>query len=161
MSKKNDKRLCWNCDGSVSLHLNQCPYCGVDLSRPVEQEEENPFKNFSSPFQSPFSSESIPKPPYGNAYNQDLSVSEEEWKNALGDEAESSQSEEDEVDATTKREMIALLLLLPGVVFLLFGLALILFSSEGVMTLKWNQNFAYFYFLGAVPLLLLGWRALR
>jgi hypothetical protein len=163
MPKKNDKRLCWNCDGSVSLHLSQCPYCGVDLSlTPEANGDKNPFQNFTSPFQSSASiDQSIPKPPFANVFSQDTSVSEEEWNQSLGEEADGIKSEDIELSTTTKREMIALLLLLPGVVFFLFGLALILFSSEGVLTLEWNQSFAYFYFLGAVPLLFLGWRALR
>ncbi len=162
MTKKNDKRLCWNCDGSVALHLTQCPYCGVNLSK---EPENMPYNEFASPFQShgpsPGSHEGIPSPPYANLFNKDMSVSEEEWDTALGEEGEPLKTEEEDISTTTRREMIALLLLLPGVVFALFGLALLLFSSEGVLTLKWNQSFAYFYFMGAIPLLFLGWRALR
>lgn len=163
MTKKNDKRLCWNCDGSVSLHLSQCPYCGVDLSHLPEQSgEKNSYQGFASPFQSSASiDQSVPKPPFASVFNQDLSVSEDEWNQSLGEDAEEPKKEEEELASTTKREMIALLLLLPGVVFFLFGLALLLFSSDGVLTLEWNQSFAYFYFIGAVPLLFLGWRALR
>lgn len=155
MTKKNDKRLCWNCDGSVSHHLSQCPYCGVDLTAPQEQ------KDFTNPFQSATVDETIPQPPYSNVFSKDLSTNEEEWNSAVTEEREIAKKEEADVASTTKREMVALLLLLPGVVFFLFGLALLLFSSEGVLTLAWNQSFAYFYFLGAVPLLYLGWRALR
>lgn len=163
MNKKNDKRLCWNCDGSVPHHLGQCPYCGVDLTHVEKERSDNAhFSGFSSPYQaarvdSP-AKQSIPTPPFSGAFSQD--VTEEEWNAALGEEEEVTQKEE-ELTLSSRREMIALLLLLPGVVFFLFGLALLLFSSKGVLTLEWNQNFAYFYFLGAVPLLFLGWRALR
>ncbi len=160
MSKKNDKRLCWNCDGSVSLHLTQCPYCGVDLTRDSgEKGEKASFSSFASPFQSAPTAvdASIPKPPFSNI----SAVSEDEWNHALGEEGEAVESEEEVGFSTTRREMIALLLLLPGVVFFLFGLALFLFSSDGVLTLKWSQSFAYYYFIGAIPLLFLGWRALR
>lgn len=145
MNKKNEKKLCWNCEGSVSLHLEQCPYCGVE----VNQIPENP--PFASPFQTVQNSNATPKPPY-----QNFDVSHEEWNNAL-----EAGEEEQEVYHSTKKEMIALLLLLPGIVFFLFGFMLIFFSSDGILTLHWNQSFAYFYFLGAVPLLYLGWRALR
>lgn len=158
MTKKNDKRLCWNCDGNVSHHFSQCPYCGVDLNHPPA-EEENPFnQGFASPFQSS-GDPVVPQPPYARSQHQDFSVSEEEWKKSLNEE-KTPQQEED-ASPTTKKEMVALLLLLPGVVFFLFGLALVFFSHDGMLTLKWNQHFAYFYFLGAVPLLYLGWRALR
>ncbi len=163
MTKKNDKRLCWNCDGSVSLHLANCPYCGVDLSLTPEKhgDNSNPFQGFASPFQNadPLD-KSVPTPPYGHAFNQDIAVSEDEWNQSLGEEADSPKNEE-ELSTSTKREMVALLLLLPGVVFFLFGLALMLFSSDGILTLEWNQSLAMFYFLGAIPLLFLGWRALR
>lgn len=162
MTKKNEKRLCWNCDGSVSLHLSNCPYCGVDVSKaPNAPQLDAPYQGFASPFQSAPEQEGIPRPPYANFFSQEAAVSEDEWNTALGEEVEERIPEESEESSSSKREMIALLLLLPGVVFFLFGLALLLFSSGGVLTLKWNQSFAYFYFIGALPLLYLGWRALR
>ncbi len=153
MTKKNEKRLCWNCDGSVSQHLEQCPYCGVD----VTQIPENP--PFASPFQASPQIGSTPKPPYNNSQNFD--VSRDEWNRAIEEGAPGEEEEEELISHSSRKEMIALLLLLPGIVFFLFGLVLMLFASEGKLTLQWNQSFAYFYFLGAVPLLLLGWRALR
>lgn len=168
MSKKTDKRLCWNCDGSLSLHLTQCPYCGVDSSQvpPHVSEktgEKKAFSSFSTPYQNISNLDSsIPKPPYATEkFYQNANVSEEEWNRALGEENEDPRDEEEGVATFAKWDMIALLLLLPGVVLFLFGLALFFFSSDGLLTLEWNASFAYFYFLGSVPLLFLGWRALR
>ena len=31
MNKTAKKRLCWNCEGSVSLEAETCPYCGVSV----------------------------------------------------------------------------------------------------------------------------------
>ncbi|NGX60909.1 MAG: hypothetical protein K940chlam9_00383 [Chlamydiae bacterium] len=154
MGKKNEKRLCWNCDGDVSYHLAQCPYCGVDLSQGKER-EESPFDDFASPFQTaPTHDPASPLPPFGKIFGQEaVAISEEVEEEEIASEEDSS--------LTTRKEMIALLLLLPGAVFLLFALALLLFSHEGVLTLQWNQSFAYFYLIGAVPLLYLGWRAFR
>ncbi len=156
--KKNDKRLCWNCEGNVSHHVAQCPYCGVDVRQPVARDEESLFKGFASPFQN-VPQNGIPQPPYASNFNRDISVTEEEWNSSFNEEKEIV--DEEDSSLAPKREMMALLLLLPGVVFFLFGLALTLFSNEGVLVLKWNQDIAYFYFLGAVPLLYLGWRAFR
>lgn len=169
MSKKNDKKICWNCDGNVGRHLDQCPYCGTHLATaPSENQEKSSF-SFENPSSTPFehtshlghplqNQQEVPKAPYSN-----LGVSKEEWDHALEDEASETteQAEEENVTPSSRSEMIALLLLLPGVVFFLFGLVLLLFSDGGVLTLQWNQSFAYFYFLGALPLLILGWRALR
>ena len=141
--KKNEKRLCWNCDGDVSLHLEQCPFCGVDLNSPQSKKET--YQGLGSPFQ---------KAPKDSLLPEDnFMVTDEEWRQALDDK-----KEEDPV-STSRREVIALLLLLPGIVFGLFGFLLLLFSDEGMLTLHWKQNMAYFYFLGAVPLIFLGWRA--
>lgn len=154
---KNDKRLCWNCEGNVSYHISQCPYCGVDLNQPTPQNESQLFKGFASPFQSA-QRQDIPQPPYAKVN----SVSEMECSAPFHEKKEEIKEESEEITAfSTKREMIALLLLLPGVVFFLFGLALILFSNEGILTLQWNQNVAYFYFIGCAPLLYLGWRAFQ
>lgn len=158
MTKKNEKRLCWNCEGNVSHHLPQCPYCGVDVTQPPVRDENSLFRGFGSPFQRAPNQE-IPEPPYAREQTQDFTVTEEEWSSALNEEK--SQAKEEGAPTSSKREMIALLLLLPGVVFFLFGLALTLFSTEGILALQWNQNVAYFYFLGSVPLLYLGWRAFR
>ncbi|MEZ5315297.1 MAG: hypothetical protein R3E91_03685 [Chlamydiales bacterium] len=164
MTKKNDKLLCWNCDGNVSLHLQQCPYCGVNLSHPSEniEEERNPFQNFANPFQSSISTDQgIPPPPFANAFDQESGITDEEWNHSLSEKTHSSEHKEEPTSSTNRRELIALLLLLPGVVFFLFGIVLMIFSSEGVLTLQWRQNFGYFYFFGALPLIFFGWHRLR
>lgn len=156
MNKKIDKKLCWNCDGEVSLHLSQCPFCGVDATQAPLQRDPASFKGFSNPFQT--AAADIPKPPYANVFG----ASDEEWNKSLNEEEPEGVKEPDSSDSRkAKSEMVALLLLLPGVVFFLFGLTLFFFSDDGVLALEWNQNMAYFYFLGAAPLILLGWRALK
>lgn len=179
MSKKNDKRLCWNCDGGISPHFEHCPYCGVSVALPADTHEATkdpafsfPPKNLTSmnpideqssylghPFQKAFSDERIPPSPYANSTQKP--VTDEEWKQAMESEETPPDEFEEPSSSSHKGEMIALLLLLPGVVFFLFGLVLLLFSHNGVLTLQWNQSFAYFYFLGALPLLILGWKSLR
>lgn len=155
MAKKNDKRLCWSCEGNVSQHISQCPYCGVDLKQP---REEGGVNEFVSPFQSA-KQNNIPQPPYAGTQNKNFVVTEDEWNSALN--AEKEQLKINETLPSTKKEIIAFLLLLPGILFFLFALALIFFSSDGVLCLRWNQNVAYFYFFGSIPLLYLSWRAFR
>lgn len=79
------------------------------------------------------------------------STSHQEW----------NETQKEKKETGDKKEFFALLLLLPGIVFLLFGIALLLFSTDGIFTLKWNQSFAYFYFLGAIPLLYCGYKSLK
>lgn len=139
MKKNDNKKLCWNCDGCVSLHLTECPYCQADLSRSEEE-----MKRGGAPRE-----EAIPPPPYAGQY--------------LAKEVDAVHREQEETpeEPSNKRELVAFLLLLPGIAFLLFGAILLLFSKEGHLTLEWKESFSYFYFLGAVPLLFFGWRILR
>lgn len=140
MGQKQDKKLCWNCDGYVHLSLEKCPYCNIDL-----------VENATSAFdQKAFD------PPYSTTAKE-LSISEDEWNKAL----EKGQEQKTAAEKPASKEKMALLLLLPGVVFFLFGLILFFFSKEGTLTLQWRESFAIFYLAGAAPLLFLGWRALR
>lgn len=154
MTKKNDKRLCWNCEGNVSQHLTRCPYCGVDLNQPSSREKNASYNGFASPFQSAPTQE-VPTPPYARLSKEVAAVDE------MRQSTEKPQKEEENAKLKANKEIMSLLLLLPGVVFFLFGLMLMFFSKGGVLSLEWNQNVAYFYFLGATPLLYLGWRAFR
>ncbi len=142
---KNEKRLCWNCDADVSLHLEKCPYCGVDLNQPITV--DTPFQGLGDPFQKAPTQEKAP-----------FSISQDEWEKVLDEKEEEV---EEPSEKASRKEAIALFLLLPGVVFCLFGLLLLLFSDDGTLTLRWNQNLAYFYFLGAIPLIFLGWHAIN
>lgn len=146
MSEKGEKKLCWNCDGYVGVQLSECPYCAAPLKSPVSE-----HSNLA-----PEGLKAIKKEPVA----KDFSVSQQEWEEALS-KPNAPLDRENEKQFSTKKEMAAFLLLLPGVVFFLFGLALVFFSNDGILRLQWNQSFAYFYLLGAAPLLYLGWRTFR
>jgi len=156
MTKKNEKRICWNCDGVVSLHLEACPYCGVDISNPAPHEgEHHPHKEeeMGSPFQKAPRSEDDPfhfHPRLATPSDATVAVTDDEWKNSLENEEEEA--------VPMKGGVMALVLLLPGIGFLLFSLFLLFFSKEGVLVLHWKQSMAFFYFLGSLPLIYFGWR---
>lgn len=137
MGEKGDKKLCWNCDGYVGIHLSKCPYCAASLHLANESSLEG--KKVAS---------------------RSFSISEEEWKQALSEKS-SSQTEKKEADTDflSKKQITAFLLLLPGIVLFFFGLVLLFFSNEkGELILRWKQNSALFYLLAASPLIYLGWR---
>ncbi len=141
MGKKNDKRLCWSCDGYVGFEELLCPYCGSDLANApqtasITQEEA---------------------PPYQTPLADQFSVSNEEWNQAFDEAETEKKGEKDE----HKNELVAIIMLIPGVVFLLFSLLLFLFSKEGVLHLEWKASIAYFYFIGALPLIYFGFKSLR
>lgn len=40
MSPIPKQKLCWHCEGSVFVHEENCPYCGVYLNPEAEKEDE-------------------------------------------------------------------------------------------------------------------------
>lgn len=75
----------------------------------------------------------------------------------LPDEAQSKEK------APTKEEgtsAIALFFLLPGIIFLLFSLLLVFFSTDGILTFQWHSRTWYLYFITSLPLFYFGYRLL-
>jgi hypothetical protein len=159
MSKKNDKRLCWSCDAEVSCHLNKCPYCAADVTNPMRESLFKQDSSFASPFQTAPKESKQAASLFSSDYFPDQFTSVPE---PVAMSVKEEVSEEEEVsNSSNKKEMSIFLLLLPGIVFFLFGLVLLLFSEEGVLTLSWNQNLAVFYFLASLPLMYIGWKAIN
>ena len=149
MTPNLKKKLCWNCEGSVSIKNENCPYCGVSLTVSPLLNEVN--TSFTPPYRlsEPSSPSIIPSAPYGSS--EDLS-------NPQLDEEESNLSEEPVTDIL-KDTIISLLMLLFGTVFLIFGLVLWLFSDQnGLLTLSWNGKYWFGYLLFGLPMLVVGWR---
>lgn len=151
MNKVSKNRLCWNCEGSVSMAEEICPFCGVSV---VPASLETPVtSNFAPPY-APHDvhSGSIPPSPY-TSY-------EETPRDHLKEAVQSIEEQEPSLDEF-KQTVQAVTLLLGGSVFFIFGLALMLFSSpDGVFVLRWDGTLWFMYTLVSIPLLLLGWRAL-
>lgn len=57
--------------------------------------------------------------------------------------------------------MTPMLLLLGGTVFFLFGLALFLYSKDGVFTLHWNGDAWPVYLVASLAMLFFGWKSLH
>jgi hypothetical protein len=135
MTANQKKRLCWNCDGTVDVHLSHCTYCGAELLRdqepldqmPQDEEEEAIFDEEESPF----------------------SNDEEE-------------EEEEHEPARVRQRSLTLpfMLMVPGTLLGLFGLMVWLFSHDGALELRWDASYWYIYVLLSLPLLVFGWRAL-
>jgi hypothetical protein len=154
MKAKPKKKLCWNCEGNVSLQIENCPYCGVYVS-PGNEDKENLF---SPPYGPQVENkQDIPTPPYavnshtleGSTTAQDSDLQETEDEKALDEIVE------------IKHFIQPLVLLLAGSVFFIFGLTLLLFSHQGVFSLKWNGNYWFLYLLISLPMIGFGWIALQ
>lgn len=145
MAANEKKKLCWNCEGNVARNLETCPYCGVYLSpQGADNKDQKTDKNLIKPpypIQNSKKDKQVPKPPY---------VPEEK-----------EEDEEEEEALATPQEpranafLYALLLLLAGSQFALFGLMLYLFSDRGQLVLSWSQDYGLVFLALAVPLL--GW----
>lgn len=143
------KKLCWNCEGSVSLAEDSCPYCGVTVQAPSLEGINN---SFSPPYRIPNKNQQIPASPYATRLTPEK-VEEEKPPEEI--------KESFAADNSFKSILIPMLLLLSGSVFFLFGLALAMFSQNGVFTLSWNGNFWYAYLTLAILLLFFGWQTMQ
>ncbi|MGZ3633930.1 MAG: hypothetical protein ACXWM7_06595 [Parachlamydiaceae bacterium] len=49
MSENTKKKLCWNCEGNVSLYEDTCPYCRASILPQIDSnQEENPTEKKES-----------------------------------------------------------------------------------------------------------------
>jgi hypothetical protein len=151
MNKSLKKRLCWNCEGSVSVSEETCPFCGVSV---VPAFLEGTTSSFAPPYAMGSTQDSmVPRSPYDRENDPSDTV-----------EAAAQQKEADEAEPAIdefKSVMLSVTFLLSGSVFLMFGTVLALFSQDGVLKLQWDGAYWYVYLLLAVPMFFFGWRFLK
>src|SRR5262249_49949564 len=114
MNARPKKKLCWNCEGSVSLKAETCPYCGVSvvgLSADISPETPTPPYRLVNPSQE----QSIPVSPYAEEGEEEEHVDEEPAEKVA--EAVSGHADD------SKQTVLILSLLMCGAVFAVFGLA--------------------------------------
>lgn len=158
MSATPKRKLCWNCDGAVSLAVDQCTYCGASLKEGAapKRQPKKPIDPLAPPYALRTEAQSdAPTPPFDAIGRTTATAS------SLPSDSEEDVSNESLANPSETRAVLSsLMLLLGGSVFFLFGLVLWLFSQNGVFTLHWNAAYWYLYLFGGVALLLMGWRAL-
>lgn len=146
MSALPKKKLCWQCEGSIDRHMDNCPYCGVYVH--AQEDESNSSWNPS------FSLKLLSK-------EKKESAAEKKEPEPMG---ETAAVKETPVEVNPfehiKTEIMPLALLLAGSCFFLFAIVLLLFSHEGTLTLRWNGDNWIYYMLVALPSLFFGWRTL-
>ncbi len=149
MTTKTHKKLCWSCDGYVHVYEIQCPYCGVNLSQqPAELPAARETESLKEPAFAPKNIENSFQPPYQSYFHKEEKLAESKVESTLKDQED------------VENPLASLLMLLPGSIFLLIGLTLLLFSSNGCVTFTFKSKHWYLYMLGAAPLLLFGWKSL-
>jgi hypothetical protein len=144
--------------------MEQCPYCGIDLM--VETQEE--AEAFAAPYQQVEQESSnnelpsgIPQAPYSSSglSAMDFAISDEEWEGAPS--ATTAAATIVEKQESAKTVVMALLLLGSGSMFFLFSIVLLLFSQDGVLTLRWNSDYWPLYLGPACIALSYGWYTLN
>lgn len=152
MKKASKKRLCWNCEGSVTVDAETCPYCGVSV---VPASLDTMSSGFMPSYkQGELSDGAIPKSPYSFA------VQSESSEGIIEKDEDEIEEEHQAPHDEFQRTLLATVFLLTGSVFFIFGLALMLFSEQGMLTLQWDATLWFIYLLVALPMLLLGWKYL-
>jgi hypothetical protein len=149
MSAVPKKKLCWNCDGNVAKEIDNCPYCGVYLLATDDSENRwNPSYQSSDQ-----EDEEAPTPLY--------QMQQEEESTEVKKESHSLAFLSSELIQNIKNDLGPILMLMAGSVFFLFGIILLLFSQNGILTLQWNGS-NWIYFLGlSLPLIFLGWKLVK
>ncbi|WP_213358272.1 phage holin family protein [Chlamydiifrater phoenicopteri] len=152
----DSQRLCWKCEGSVSVHVAQCPYCSAFLQDPPV-----PGSAFSSCHLSPEQSqEGGPEGAPGL-----FAVSSSDWDSVLSSEKRCP-LEEQAVQASFDdklidwREFLPFVLISSGLGMVMFSVLLFLFSKDGVVTLSWNKSAMMYCFLVGAPALYKGYKML-
>lgn len=148
MSATPKKKMCWNCEGRVAFSDENCPFCGVYLSSSTLINVQNESSTHIPPY-STSSDKSIPPSPYGMK-------EKEEDQTEINDDLQ-----EEALTSTNKNPLLPTILLLAGSIFLVFGMILLVFSHQGVLTLQWNGTYWFAYLGLALVLLFCGWRALQ
>ncbi len=139
--------MCYNCEGEVDLDVIVCPFCAADL-REEKPEQQRPLYNPMTSMknldtqQSLYPSHFTPKSPQA----QEGGIAAEEPRVALPEEE-------------TKNIFGPLILLTLGAQFFLLGALMFICSHKGVMILKWDARFWFFYVFASIPLLIFGYRA--
>lgn len=157
MGPAKNRKLCFNCDASVHTHATKCPYCGTELSEGAMHAVAPP-PPYAPPESEPVVTRRVvtPPPPYNPTPLTEPTPSQPQ-PSAI----EVPPPPKREVVVNSRAAILPMLLLLPGAFFMLFGAILILFSSDGTLTLRWNAHYWVLYLAFSLPLLYFGWRALE
>ncbi len=132
-------RLCWNCEGRITMSEEICHLCGVSV---IPASLDNPGKLFTPPYQfDTTSGNAIPDSPY---------------KEMQAEEPEKNQ-EETVSTGSFNRSLLAVVSLSSGTFFFLFSLAMMIFSRDGVFTLQWDGSWWFIYGGLSIPMLIFGW----
>lgn len=151
MKPKKRQKLCHNCEGEIDIDVIVCPFCAADLREEKPEQKSPPFNTAVRNLSGQSSGEGLyPSPTHMKRSEPVEDVVEEESTDVL---VETPEKKEKNFFAPT-------ILFTLGVQLFLFGLMMLLFSHKGVVILKWDAHYWWFYVGGALPFLYVGYKAL-
>lgn len=148
MKPKKRQKLCHNCEGEIDLDVIVCPFCAADLREEKPEQAYSPFVTTSSVLSQKESVQSL----YPNM-NLDIDAQEDSEDGSF---SESPKIEEDKKAGV----VLPIMLFTLGAQLFVLSLLMALFSSKGVIILKWDARFWFFYLFASVPFLIFGYKSL-
>jgi hypothetical protein len=149
MKPKKRQKMCCNCEGEIDLDVIVCPFCAADL-REEKPEQQRVSYNAAASLKNLNTQQSLYPPHYSPKVAE---ASQEEV--AVADESPVVSVETEEAKSIFGPTVLMTL----GTQLLLFGILMFLFSSKGVMILKWDARLWLLYIFASVPLLIFGYKS--
>jgi len=159
MEETKKMKMCPFCDGRIEIDAVSCTFCGRNITSYYHQHQaemtEPSSSNFSNSYSKNDSLSSLYPPPYRPKIQEEHLHEEEEEE--FTEEVEEHES--DEVAKAESQTLFSTILLLSvGVQVFLFGLLLLLFSTEGRVILEWNAKRWFLYMLLSAPMIYFGYK---
>ncbi len=154
MKPKKRQKMCYNCEGEIDLDVIVCPFCAADLREERLEQSQSVYQPFGSPakLHNQQTSQSLYPPPLASR----LEVSADE----LAEELPTPSSDAPVSQERLSRVICPTIVFTLGIQMFLLGMFILLFSHKGVVLLKWDGTFWFFYVLASCPLLYFGYRSL-
>jgi hypothetical protein len=146
MKPKKRQKLCHNCEGEIDIDVIVCPFCAADLR---EEKPEQRYSSYMSQGQ-----EMNQKQTMQSLYPAPFPATEAAPEEPVLEEAEKV------AEAKGPGIFVPTILFTLGVQLCVFGLLMLLFSHKGVVMLKWDARFWFFYLFASIPFLVFGYKTL-
>lgn len=158
MKPKKRQKLCHNCEGEIDIDVIVCPFCAADLR---EEKPEQKFSSYVSNMQPSNVSPTV-HPLYPNPRGpvREEVVSRSVKEEVVSDDADVDAFQDQSGEEKNSGVFAPTILFTLGVQLFIFGLLMLLFSHKGVVILKWDARFWFFYVFASVPFLVFGYKTL-
>ena len=156
MKPKKRQKLCYHCEGEIDLDVIVCPFCAADLRTEKPESIRSVYQGLGGETRGNRNyqtSESLYPPSFS-------ARTELPPKEDLASEQVLEKVPEEAPPSKLSKVICPTILFTLGIQLFVLGMFILLFSHKGVVVLKWDGTFWFFYVLSACPLLYFGYRGL-